>query len=457
MNTLRKIVYLILISLAIVSCTRDYDAPPLSEPQYDGKANITIANLKKQFPSSDRDNPTLIDVDYIVRGYVTSNDAEGNVFKQLYIDDGTAGINIGVDQNSLYSIYRPGQEIFIELHGLYIVNYGGELQIGNKGSQANRINWETFSRVTHLNKWPDKSKIEPIEVTLDEINASDVDPEKYVNRLVRFNNIAFANGGKGLFYSGSENYKSEIIKDAKGNTIDLRTSSYATFAKDTLPKGKGSITALLGRYNGSWQLTLRSLEDVFEKNDEILAPDKPDPSGETVFSETFGKAGGNIKIADYKEFDAKSPVSYSDASSNADIRAIGVYKDGAFAWLPANKEAYLTIKGINTAGKNNLVLTYTLAANFFDRENPDKEITGNLNVVTVKCDGKVLPVPDKVIARSKGDDNKQYTVTLKDIPAKENIEIEFFSSEGTGNTFGMRLDNIKIQTGDGTVVIEPSK
>lgn len=453
MNTLRKIVYLILISLAIVSCTRDYDAPPLSEPQYDGKANITIANLKKQFPSSDRDNPTLIDVDYVVRGYVTSNDAEGNVFKQLYIDDGTAGINIGVDQNSLYSIYRPGQEIFIELHGLYIVNYGGELQIGNKGSQANRINWETFSRVTHLNKWPDKSKIEPIEVTLDEINASDVDPEKYVNRLVRFNNIAFANGGKGLFYSGSENYKSEIIKDAKGNTIDLRTSSYATFAKDTLPKGKGSITALLGRYNGSWQLTLRSLEDVFEKNDEILAPDKPDPSGETVFSETFGTlvkvndAWPKFKVEEYTGFDMKSPIKYS-AEGNIDIRATN--KIQAHIWYPTGSDGRFVIEGINTSDQKDLSLTYEVASNVFNTGD-----TSDLSYLQVLINGVKANVPSTPV-KDNADNNKFYTLTIKDIPTTDNLKIEFFAP-AADNGFGFRLDNIKIQTGDETVVIEPSK
>ena len=47
MKTLQRILYLFLLTLAIVACERDYDMPPLNEPKYEGAdANITIAALK---------------------------------------------------------------------------------------------------------------------------------------------------------------------------------------------------------------------------------------------------------------------------------------------------------------------------------------------------------------------------------------------------------------------------
>ena len=45
MKILQKVFYMLIAALALVSCDRDYDAPPLNEPKYDGpKANITIAS-----------------------------------------------------------------------------------------------------------------------------------------------------------------------------------------------------------------------------------------------------------------------------------------------------------------------------------------------------------------------------------------------------------------------------
>lgn len=44
--------------------------------------------------------------------------------------------------------------------------------------------------------------------------------------------------------------------------MDVRTSNFSDFAKDILPVGKGTLVGMLGRYNGTWQLTLRTKADV---------------------------------------------------------------------------------------------------------------------------------------------------------------------------------------------------
>ena len=43
MKILQKVFYMLIAALAFVSCDRDYDAPPLNDPKYDGpKANIQL-------------------------------------------------------------------------------------------------------------------------------------------------------------------------------------------------------------------------------------------------------------------------------------------------------------------------------------------------------------------------------------------------------------------------------
>lgn len=81
----------------------------------------------------------------------------------------------------------------------------------------------------------------------------------------------------------------------------IRTSSYANFAGNGLPEGKGNITGILGRYNGTWQLTLRTANDVSDftgSNEEGGNEGGETPSGETktVFEETFATGQGDFTI-----------------------------------------------------------------------------------------------------------------------------------------------------------------
>lgn len=445
MNTLKNIAYLALIILTIVSCTREYDAPPLPDPEkqeapvYDGKANITIAELKEKYAAAAEDKPLLIDVDYIVRGYVTSSDQSGNIFKQLYIQDETGGINIGIDQNSLYSLLRPGQEIFIELHGFYIIRYADQLQIGDKDANANRLSWKSFELNAHLNDWPDEKNIPPLVTKISDLKAN------MVNMLVRFDNVSFVNGGLNAFTKDNKN-TNEPIKDSKGNTIDVRTSSYASFAEDELPEGKLSVVGILGRFYDQWQLTLRSLDDI----SIYKGPDDPEiPTEEALFYETFGtvQKDGDFwpRIDKFTNWDMKAPVQYADAAGTADVRSTSSMS--SHVWFPSGKDAYLTITGINTSGKSNLTLSFELAAHL-----PDNVPSGNLNIMSLKCNDIALTIPNTVITKA----NEFHEFKFKDIPAVDNLKIEFYVSAAVSN-MGLRLDNIKIQAGDGSIVIEPSK
>lgn len=255
MKTVKILFYGILLSLLATACERDYDAPPLSQPKYNGEqANTTIAKLKEIYASTG-DVPSLIEPEFIINVKVIGNDISGNIFKQLYVEDATGAINIGIEQSSLYSSFRVGQELFIHLKGMSIVKFAGEFQIGYAGTNANRIPWAIFSAQAFTNDWPNAKSVQPTTVQLSSLSTD------MVNRLIRLENVYFVNAGKNTFAANSVN-TNEPLKDQDGRTIDVRTSSYAKFANETLPNGNGTIVGLLGRYNGSWQLLLRSIDDV---------------------------------------------------------------------------------------------------------------------------------------------------------------------------------------------------
>lgn len=423
------------------SCEREYDAPPLSEPKYEGpSATTTLAALKAKYANIT--DPQLITDDYIIQATISGNDISGNIYKQLYIQDGTSGINIGVDQNSMYTSYRAGQEVFINLKGLSMVKYGGELQIGFSGTNANRISWEVFQEHTSLNGWPKEQNVTPLEVDLSKLDAS------MVNKLVMIKGVTFVNGGKNNFTSGNVT-TNEQIKDANNVALDVRSSSYSSFAGDLLPVGKGTVVGLLGRFNGSWQLFLRDITDVmdFDGKTDNGGTTPTTPTGDEVFKETFGTgyypSGSRPKIADFTDFDMKAPVKYVESTAVADIRSMSG-DNGAHIWLPAAKDVNLVIQGIPNANEDGLSLSFQLAANLYYATD-----AMNLNVFKVKVNGTSYTVPSTPVSNASGDNSKFYTITIPNIAKAATSTIEF-TVAGTDNTLGLRLDNIIIKKASST-------
>lgn len=457
MKTLQRILYLFLLTLAVVACERDYDMPPLNEPKYEGAdANTSINSLKKDYAAATQDNPLTIEENLILRAIVSANDASGNIFKQIFVQDSTGGIPISVDQNSVYTTYRVGQEVFIDLKGMCVSAYGGQLQLGYPGAYLYRTPWEDFVAHVLLNGWPDETKLIPVQV--NDISKLNEHIGKLTYTLVQLNEVSFTNGGKNTF-APATGYGTETLKDALGNTIDVRTSNYADFASDKLPEGTGTVTGILGRFNDSWQLTIRTRDDIGAFEGGVPQP----PVGEetVIFMETFGDgyypSGSRPKIADFTDFDMEAPITYSDASGNADIRSMSG-ANGAHVWFPANKDAYLTISGINTTGHQRIVLSYEVAANLYSAGE-----SMNLNAMTVKCNGIALEVPSIPVSNENGDNSKFYSIEIDNIAIAENIVLEFFAS-ATQNTLGLRLDNIKLTAdpqegggGDEPIVPDPMK
>lgn len=439
-----KFLFLSVLMLGLLfSCTKEYDRPPLTEPVYEGaEANITLKKLKELY--KDIVNPTLIDVDYTVKAVVNGNDISGNIFKQLYVQDETGGINLGVDQNSVYTDYRVGQEVYINLKGLYVVKYGGQLQIGYDLTNANRIPWEVFQFYVHKSGWPLSDKVTPATVKLSSLN------EDMVNTLVKLEKVYFPDGGK-LPFAEAEQTVNRTLKDGDGNSIIVRNSGYANFAADMLPEGGGTVIGVLSKFNNDWQLYLRSADDLQNFGQDIPGASEggeepgggEEPSGSVLFKETFdsGDAGARPFVKDYTGFDNKN-VTYSDPSGGVSVRTTNQVTT-PHLWFPANKDGYLIIEGIDLSGGSDLVLKYELIANLFSA---GEEM--NLNAMKVKVNDKDVSVPSKQVSNDAGDNNKPYEVTLIGIPAEKDVKIEFWADPAI-NSKGLRLDNIIVESSPG--------
>lgn len=76
----------------------------------------------------------LEEEDLWVAAYVSSSDAGGNFYKELYVQDQAENPQLGVrlllDQTSLYTAYPPGQKVLIRLNGLGAGKEQGILSLG---------------------------------------------------------------------------------------------------------------------------------------------------------------------------------------------------------------------------------------------------------------------------------------------------------------------------------------
>ncbi|MDE5980237.1 MAG: hypothetical protein K2G84_09435, partial [Muribaculaceae bacterium] len=126
----KSILYIASLLIAAVgfsACDDDKAMPPMWEPGSDKEipaANTTILELKEAFndPATYSYNKLIGDKEdgshYIIQGKVVSCDLAGNIYKNLMIEDETAGLTIAVNQTKLYQNYKPGQMLTIDCTGL---------------------------------------------------------------------------------------------------------------------------------------------------------------------------------------------------------------------------------------------------------------------------------------------------------------------------------------------------
>lgn len=462
MKLLRNISLPLIASLALFACERDYDAPLLTEPEYTGPAaNITISELRTQNAAATQDVPIIITQDQVLKAVITGNDESGNIFKKIYLQDETGAIEMEVDQSSVYNYYPVGQTVYVDLNGLSISVYGDEQQLGHPEGYLYRTPWEDFEKHVSKDGWANPENAKP--VVIDDISTINAAPDNYKFKLVQFTGVTFQNGGKGIF-APEDGYGEENITDSHGNTIMIRTSNYASFAGNKLPEGKGNVTGILGRFRGTWQLTLRTANDVSDftgSNEEEGGNEGGEtPSGETVlFQESFGtpEKSGNYwpKIAEYTGFD--NPGFFEDESGKADVRIGSAYP--ANVWFPKGSDINLKVKGINGQGATKATLKYQVGCNVYSSGE-----TQDLNTLKIKCNGTELPLSSKVVSGENQEGNKPFEFEIKDINISNNTTLEFYTT-AADNTYGLRLFSVKLYVpgsgsgstgGDGGTTIEPT-
>lgn len=447
MKLIQKIYTLPLLVMAVLmtGCERDYDAPPLNEPIYTGaQPNTTLAQLKEKYSAATAETPVVITDDYIAKAYITGNDESGNIYKQIIVQDATAALPIQLDQGNVYTTYRRGQEVFINLKGMCVSVYGGEQQLGWPDGYLYRMPFANFKELVQKNGWPSADNAKPEVIT--DISVINLDVSKMTYRLVQLEGVHFVNGGKNTFATTS-GFGEETLKDAHGNTITVRTSNYASFAYETLPVGTGTVVGILGRFNGAWQLTIPAYSDVFGFDGVEPGEGGGGETGETVlFSETFGiPVQGEDKkwpyLKDYTGYDNPKEL-FSGSVDNLSAR---MQSGDANVWFPTGGDYSLSIGSIDLKGATKVSLVYKMGVNVYQPEDVQ-----NINTLSVKCNDTNLAVPSKELTGTKNPYVLE-EIRIDDIAVSGTATLTFSCASAT-NVKGIRLYDVKLivpGTGEG--------
>ena len=182
--------------------------------------NMSILELKELYVTCGN-KPVTLTADIMISGKVTTSDQVGNLYKSLYIQDETAGIEVKIGRNGLYNEYKLGQTIYVNCCGLTLGDYNGMVNLGYSDLNSHSLeeggvqpevypgigyclpfkDYETsylehpYIIDQHVFKGEYGDPVKPIV-----IKESDIHKKENFGRLVTIENLKYANEIFLLFY-----------------------------------------------------------------------------------------------------------------------------------------------------------------------------------------------------------------------------------------------------------------
>lgn len=267
-----------IISIAIIIATLFASCEKWEEPAPVEPVKMTPTMTLKEFKALYQGKPTAInDESIVIAGKVNSTDKSGNIYKSLYIEDETAGLELKLGKTGLYNNYPQGMTIYIKPSNLYLGTYGGSVQLG---AASDNPKYETsyFEAQALINATVFRGErgeaLSPTVISRpSEINGN------VVCKLVKLENMRY-DGGNAYINNQNTPIDTWAISEADNEgkrpygqhyfymdfkKIVVRTSGYAKFANTKTGLVKGdmvNLTGLLTVFNGTYQLLLLNLDGV---------------------------------------------------------------------------------------------------------------------------------------------------------------------------------------------------
>ncbi len=311
---------LALMSVSFTACDEDEAVAPLDIPKSEWKANTTIADFKAAYWKSDDNYNTQIGTTasgehMVISGRVIGNDLTGNIYQNLMIQDSTAAVVVAVKMSDMNVKYKIGEQVIIDLTGLYAGKYAGLFEIGtadeyNGTPQIGKMSEEDFTSHTQLNGLPEPDKTYTLTMTIPELQAMAANPDsvmKYQSQRIRLNGVSWGGGGTQTWATQGSSHNTRVLYNEAKQKINVDNSGMSDFNQDILPAGHGDIEAILSYFRGAWQLVFVTNEDCFNFGGESYAPAPLEIKGEGTMTSPYnvgalregGKTGTGVWVTGY--------------------------------------------------------------------------------------------------------------------------------------------------------------
>ena len=312
----------------------------------------TIHDLKALYKSK----PLEVSGNVWIKGQVISSDVTGNVYRELYIQDETGGIDVKIGKSSLYSEFTLGQWVYVFCDGLTLGAYNGMPQLGLAADETSTNEYETsYIDVQaiinqHIFRGAQDTPLAPTVVTEEDIKAaiSAGFIGELWGKLVKIEGMKYGNQIFALFYPNSNlphksgNPENRVFLSDKGTggitTWSCSKAGYINYLKsgawDEAEVGSGAT-----RYGSIATTTPRSAGLTGKTLDSFA------PYEDTTFKEIMikfavanyvshyfkvGSTDVQVRTSGYAKFaDVELDPALRDGSKTADIIGILTIYSGA--------------------------------------------------------------------------------------------------------------------------------
>ena len=408
MKTLKinKLILLFLGLVVFTSCVQDddFDTPNLTfqEPNIPATQLRTLGSLagdlaqeqgNTELDYSDESSVvsyTFNENDEYITGYIVSSDEGGNFFEELILQDNfenpTIGIKLLIDVNPLFTRYDVGRKIYIKINGLSVGITNGVLTIGAlNGSEVDKIAASQETLV--IQRSNEVATIVPLPLSMSNFT------DDKTNMMIQLSDVQFNRDqvldpeSDFITYASSQSdeFDGERILESCGSsaTTVFSTSTFADFKGLQLPKGRGSMNAILTRdfFGEVFNVVINTPEDItFDDNAmrcdpiEISCGLASSTGSNNLFSDDFETQSTNSLISgngwtNFIEEGTEGWEAYSSGGTNSS-QGISA-RVGSFQSGDASSVAWLITPQIDLDANTGVTIQFETSNSFSDGSTMD--------------------------------------------------------------------------------------
>ena len=247
------------LGLLATGCANSDDVSAPTVNYHNATATITLDEL---YAKANTTVQKYEDND-ILEVYVSSSDEGGTFYKSVSLQnlEGTKGLSVSVDMYNINTYVSPGRKVYIYLKDMYFTVAHNSLVLGElyEGAVGRMRPQDFYKKVL-----PSSTKVSE-EDLVKTVTLAQLKNNNYINTLVEVENVQFDGGAIGKTFYDANN----VIGGATNiNIVDptatmiFRTSEFAKFANEIVPKKKGKIRGVLTKYNSDFQFMVRTINDL---------------------------------------------------------------------------------------------------------------------------------------------------------------------------------------------------